>query len=50
MLKTWQNITIKNNLHSYIKFFKLSDNEFSYIDEIPRGSWFGLVNKHGLAH
>ena len=41
------NITITFTPVSYL--IKLSEKEFGYFYEIPRGSWFGLVNKHGPA-
>ena len=41
------NITTTITPVSYL--IKLSEKEFGYIYEIPRGSWFGLVNKHGPA-
>ena len=41
------NITTTFTPVSYL--IKLSEKEFGYVYEIPRGSWFGLVNKHGPA-
>ena len=41
------NITKTFTPKSYL--IKLSEKEFGYFYEIPRGSWFGLVNKHGPA-
>ena len=41
------NITITITPVSYL--IKLSEKEFGYFYKIPRGSWFGLVNKHGPA-
>ena len=41
------NITRTFTPVSYL--IKLSEKEFVYFYKIPRGSWFGLVNKHGPA-